>query len=120
MRDGLYELVAAYPTMLARLRDIMLFELQVPNTSSQSLFELRERAENIRKVAGDFKLEAFINRVSEFSDTHKNIEGIASLAASKPPQQWIDLDLDRTIIGIAELAQQFLRAETFAHVKGRG
>ena len=119
VRDGLTELVHAYPLMLHRLRDIMLTELQVPNISPQSLTELRDRAENIRQVVGDFKLEAFIGRISQFDDMDASIEDIASLAASKPPRNWIDPDLDRTTVELAELAQQFLRAETFARVKGR-
>ena len=119
VRDGLTELVHTYPLMLHRLRDIMLTELQVPNISPQSLIELRDRAENIRQVVGDFKLEAFIGRISQFNDSDASIEDIASLAASKPPRHWIDPDLDRTTIELAELAQKFLRAESFARVKGR-
>ncbi len=119
VRDGLSELVAAYPSMLQRLRDIMLAELQVPNTSAQSMSELRERSQNIRQVVGDFKLEAFIGRLTQFDETDTSIEDIASLAASNPPRQWIDPDLDRTTVELAELAQKFLRAETFARVKGR-
>ncbi|MDE0212324.1 MAG: hypothetical protein OXJ64_20885, partial [Boseongicola sp.] len=56
VREGLEELVQAYPSMLHRLRDIMLAELQVPNLSPQALAELRDRAENIRQLAGDFRL----------------------------------------------------------------
>ena len=119
VRDGLEELVHAYPSMLHRLRDIMLAELQVPNISPQSLSELRDRAQNIRQVVGDFKLEAFIGRLSQFDDTDTSIEDIASLAANKPPRHWIDPDLDRTTVDLAELSQNFLRAETFARVKGR-
>ena len=119
VRDGLKELVNAYPSMLQRLRATLLSELDVHNISLQSLSELRDRAENIRQVAGDFKLEAFIGRISNFNDTDASIEDIASLAASKPPHSWIDPDLDQTIIEIAELAQKFLRAESFARVKGR-
>ena len=119
VRDGLTELVKAYPSMLHKLRDTLLFELDVHNISPQSLNELRERAENIHKVVGDFKLEAFIGRIAHFNDTDASIEDIASLAASKPPRHWIDPDLDQTTIEIAELAQKFLRAETFARVKGR-
>ena len=37
----------------------MLAELQVPNVSPQSLAELRARADNIRQLAGDFRLDAF-------------------------------------------------------------
>ena len=119
VRDGLTELVKAYPSMLHRLRDTLLSELGVHNISPQSLNELCDRAENIRQVIGDFKLEAFIGRISQFNDTDASIEDIASLAASKPPRHWIDPDLDRTTVEIAELAQKFLRAETFARVKGR-
>lgn len=119
VREGLDELVQAYPSMLHRLRDLMLTELQVPNDSPQSLAELRERAENIRQLAGDFHLEAFIGRVSQFDGTDAAFEGIASLAANKPPRDWVDPDLDRAAIDIADMAQKFLRAETYARVKGR-
>ena len=119
VRDGLTELVKAYPSMLHKLRDTLLSELDVHNISPQSLKEVCVRAENIRQVVGDFKLEAFIGRISQFNDTDASIEDIASLAASKPPRHWIDPDLDRTTVEIAELAQKFLRAESFARVKGR-
>ena len=119
VRDGMTELVNAYPSMLHRLRDTVLSELDVHNISPQSLNELRNRAENIRQVVGDFKLEAFIGRISQFNDTDASIEDIASLAASKPPRQWIDPDLDGTTVEIAELAQKFLRAELYARVKER-
>ncbi len=119
VREGLEELVHAYPSMLHRLRDAMLAELQVPNTSPKSLTELRDRAENVRQIAGDFRLEAFIGRLAQFNDSDACFESIASLAASKPPRHWIDPDLDRTTVGLVDLAQKFIRAETYARVKGR-
>ena len=120
VRDGLDELVHALSfAMLHRLRDIMLAELQVPNASPQSLAELRGRAENVRQVAGDFKLEAFIGRLSQFNNSDACFEDIASLAASKPPRNWIDPNLDQTTVELADMAQKFLRAETYARVKGR-
>lgn len=119
VREGLEELVNAYPSMLNRIRDIMLSELQVPNNSSHSLTELRDRAENIRQLSGDFRLEAFVGRLSQFEGTDTAFEGIASLAANKPPQDWVDPDLDQAAIEIADMAQKFLRAETYARVKGR-
>ena len=119
VREGLEELVQAYPTMLHRLRDIMLSELQVPNVSPQSIAELRDRAENIKQLAGDFRLDAFIGRLSQFYSSDESFEGIASLAANKPPRDWVDPDLDQAAIELAELAQGFLRAETYARVKGR-
>ena len=119
VHDGLKELVQAYPAMLHRLRDIMLSELQVPNVSPQSLAELRDRAENIKQLTGDFRLDAFIGRLSQFDSSDENFEGIASLAANKPPCDWVDPDLDHAAIELADMAQKFLRAETYARVKGR-
>ena len=119
VRDGLAELVHAYPSMMRRLRDLMLAELQVPNISPQSLAELRDRALNIRQIAGDFKFEAFIGRLLQLSDKDSAFEDIASLAAGKPPRDWVDTDLDRTTVELARMAQEFLRIEAFARVKGR-
>lgn len=119
VREGLEELVQAYPSMLHRLRDLMLAELQVPNVSPQSLAELRDRAHNVRQLAGDFHLEAFVGRLAHFDGSDIAFEGIASLAASKPPRDWVDPDLDRSAVDLAEMSQKFLRAETFARIKGR-
>ena len=119
IHEGLKELMYAYPSMLHRLRDTMLTELQVPNLYSQSLTELRERAENIKQLTGDFHIEAFIGRLAQFDGTDNAFEGIASLATNKPPRDWVDPDVDRASINIAEMAQKFLRAEIFARVKGR-
>ena len=119
VRGGLEELVHAYPEMLNRLRDIMLAELQVPNASPESLAELRDRAENIKQLAGDFRLDALVVRLATFDGTDESFEGIASLAANKPPRDWVDPDLDRAAIELADMAQKFVRAETYARVKGR-
>lgn len=119
IREGLEELVGAYPSMLRRLADMMLAELQVPNMAPQALAELRARGDNIRQVAGDFHVEAFVGRISQFDGSDTAFEGIASLAANKPPRDWVDPDLDRSSVELADLAQRFLRSETFARVKGR-
>ena len=120
VRKGLGELVRLYPSVLNDLRNMMLKELKVPNSATKtSLKELRARAENIRQTTGDFRLEAFIGRLSQFDDSPKSIEGIVSLVTNKPPRDWVDRDLDQASIEIASLAQEFLRTEIFARVKGR-
>jgi hypothetical protein len=105
--------------MLRRLNDLVLAELQVPNNSPQALAELRARAENIKKIGGDFRLDAFIGRLSMFDGTEQDIEGLASLAANKPPRDWTDPDLDRAAVELMDLSQKFIRSENFARVKGR-
>jgi hypothetical protein len=119
VQDGLEELIQAYPSLLRRIRDTMLAELQVPNLSPQSLAELRGRAVNIKDLAGDFRLDAFIGRLAQFDGSEAEVEGIASLAGNKPPRDWVDPDVDRAVIEIADLSQKFIRSETFARVKGR-
>ncbi|TYO98080.1 hypothetical protein EDC39_10817 [Geothermobacter ehrlichii] len=119
IHNGLKEILSAYPTELARIRDLMLAELQVPNLYPQTLANLRERAENIKDVSGDFRLEAFIVRLAKFKGTEADVEGLASLAVNKPPRSWIDADIDRAKVEIVALAQQFIRMETFARIKGR-
>ena len=105
--------------MLNRMRETLLAELQVPNASASMLAELRARSTNIRELGGDHRLEAFIIHLAQFEGRDEDIEGLASLAVNKPPRDWVDLDLDRASVELAELAQQFLRAEAFARVKGR-
>ncbi|MCY3591084.1 MAG: ATP-binding protein [Acidobacteria bacterium] len=119
VRQGLTELTQAWPAMLGRLREVLLAELQVPNASPAMLAELRARAENIRELGGDHRLEAFIVRLSRFEGTDADIEGLAGLAINKPPQTWVDPDIDGATVELASMAQRFLRAETFARVKGR-
>lgn len=119
VRDALEEMVKAYPQMLERLTDTTLAELQVPNSSSQALADLRARAENIRELGGDFNLNAFVNRICEYQGNLADIEGLAGFAVSKPSRDWIDSDLDKASIRLAEFAQSFNKSEAFARVKGR-
>ena len=119
VREGLTELQQAYPAMLHRLRETLLAELQVPNASAPMLAELRARAENIRELGGDHRIEAFLIRLAQFTGTDEDMEGLASLAANKPPRNWVDTDIDRATVELAEMAQRFMRVEAYAHVKGR-
>ena len=119
VREGLHELRDAYPAMLRRLKQTLLTELQVPNASSRSLDELRARAENVRELGADHRQEAFAVRIAQFYGTHADMEGLAGLALNKPPDAWNDQDADHASVVLASMAQEFVRKEAFAHVKGR-
>lgn len=119
VKDGLRELTRAYPNMLARLREMMLTELHVPNATPRALADLRARAENIKDLNGDFRLNAFVNRLGTFSGSDIDMEGLASLTTNKPSRDWTDVDLDTAAIEIADFSQRFVRSESYAHVKGR-
>lgn len=119
VRSGLIELQGAYPAMLHRLRETLLVELQVANASESLLAELRARAANVRQLSGDHRLEAFIVRLTHFYGSEQDMESIASMATNKPPPSWVDADIDRAAVAMAEMAQDFIHLESFAHVKGR-
>ena len=119
VQDGLEELQQAYPSMLRQLQETLMAELGVPNSSMDSLGELRARAGNIKQLSGDHRLEAFVLRISEFEGTASDMESLASMAANKPSQMWTDSDVDRARIELAEMARSFVRHEAYAHVKGR-
>lgn len=119
VRDALHELVEAYPAVLSRLRTLLLSELDVPSEAPSALEELRARAENVRRVAGDHQLEAFISRLTAFSGSCEDVEGLISLVVSRPPNLWSDADLDKAAFEYADHAQRFNRLEAFARVRGR-
>ena len=120
VRSGLDELVSAYPDMLRELATTMLHELRIPRGTDPEITELHLRAETVRGLTGNYRLDAFATRLTSYTGTEEEIEGIASLAANKPPRDWVDRDIDQARIEIAALAQEFVKAEGLAHVKGRG
>ncbi len=119
VKAGLDELVDAYPAMLVDMAKTMLTELRIPNATDEAYAELHIRAETIRGLTGNYRLDAFATRLTTFNGKSDEIEGIASLAASKPPRDWVDRDIDQAMVEIAALAQAFVKAESLAHVKGR-
>lgn len=112
----LSEISGAYQRTLDGIDETLRRELDAEESEHSSL---QERAKRIRGLTGDFRLEAFIARLCTYQRTLADIEGIASLAANKPPRDWSDNDVDRAHLAVASLAQQFNRAEAFARVKGR-
>ena len=116
---GLRELLGAYQVMLDELRSSMLDELRASDADNEHLAELHERATTVIALTGNYRLDAFATRLSTFDVSAEAIEGLVSLAANKPTRDWVDRDVDAARIELAALAQEFLRAEGLAHVKGR-
>ena len=119
LRDALVELGQAYPVMLGRLRETLLSELNVPSAAPAMMEELRDRASNVRELGGEHRLEAFIMRVARFEGSDADMEGLAGMAVNKPVRAWVDPDVDKAMVELADMAQRFVRVEAFAHVKGR-
>ena len=119
LREALTELREVYPSMLHRLRELLLSELHVPNASAPMLADLRSRAKNISGIGGDHRLEAFIVRLIRFRGSDEDMESLASMATNKMPRNWVDADVDQAAVELADLAQRFIHIEAFARVKGR-
>lgn len=118
--EALAELEAAYPEMLRDLAQTLFKELRYDPIEDQEYSLLHQRCETVRGLSGNFRLDALATRLGVFAGELADIEGVASLAANKPARDWVDRDIDAAKIELAALAQQFLRAEGFAHLKGRG
>ncbi len=119
IETSLQEMVSAYPNLLENLRKELLDELEIDSEKFLGYGEINIRAENILHVSGDFNLDAFAARLVGLAGSDEDIEGIASLAAGKPTKDWIDLDVSRAKLRIAEFAQQFNHNEAYGRVHNR-
>lgn len=118
LKSALSVLKRRYSDMLDELTAILLHELEAERSSNVAEM-LRDRAENVAQISGDLRLNAFITHLSRPTAGKIDIEGIAGLAVNKQPRDWTDADLDQAKLEIAAFAQQFVRAEALAAVKGR-
>lgn len=119
LRDALAEMRAAYPKVLDDLKELMLKELDVRSRGDDAFKSLRDRADNVRHIGGDLRLEAFVGRLTQFHGTREDMEGLAGVSVNKLPRDWNDGDRERAAVGLTELATAFLKTETMARVKGR-
>ena len=114
--EHLRELHGAYDVMLSRLQEKMLDAL---GHKEAPLDELQRRAETIKGISGDLRLDAFAARLQTFSGTLADMESLAGLLANKPPRNWSDLEPSRAAMEAGQLALAFRQAEMLAHVQGR-
>ena len=119
LRVGLGAIADAYPSLLTSLRDLLLQEVRA-TADERGLERLRARAGAVMGITGNYRLDAFAARLSSFDGTREAIEGLASLAANRPPRDWVDRDVDAARVELAALSREFIRAEGLAHVQGRG
>lgn len=113
---SLREYIAAMPGMLGKVREHLFRALEADPSDLETL---RERAKNIKGLSGDMSLEAFIARLVTFDDSPSDIEGIISLATSRPSQMWTDREVLAALSRISELAFAFRKQEGFARLRGR-
>jgi len=113
------ELRNAYPSMLRDLEGALMSELRVRGEGELPIERLRRRSANVLGLTGNFRLDALATRLGTYTGRLEEVEGVASLAANRPPRDWVDRDVDAARVELAALAQQFLKAEGFGRLKGR-
>lgn len=112
----LKELTNAYGEMLFEVEEKMLDAL---GATRVDLAALRERAGSVSGVSGDLRLDAFATRLASFDGSRGSLEGILSLAADKPPHDWVDRHIDAVILELTKFARRFREIEAFVAVHGR-
>jgi hypothetical protein len=115
----LAELKGAYANMLRELEGAMKRELRIKGDGEIQWERLRRRSASVQGLTGNFRLDALATRLSSYTGKIEEVEGLASLAANRPPRDWADRDVDAARIELAALAQQFLKAEGLGHLKNR-
>ena len=109
------ELEGAYPVSLRALEGQLFSALD----HQGDLKRLGQRASVVQGITGDFQLDAFAGRLGTYNGTLQDIEGMVSLAVSKPPMGFTDHDLDGAVIQLAKWAFEFRQVEALAMVQGR-
>lgn len=116
LRGPLQELASAYSRMLGKVERKMLEAL---DATRDDLASLKDRAKSVAGVAGNFRLDAFSTRLASYDGSRESLEGILSLAADKPPRDWVDRHIDAALLELAQFARRFREAEAFVSVQGR-
>lgn len=116
LRAPLQELAGAYGRMLSTVEATMLEALDARN---DDLGTLRARAAAVAGVSGDLRLDAFATRLANFDGSRASLEGVLSLAAEKPPRDWVDRHIDAASLELVKFARRFREAEAFVSVQGR-
>lgn len=116
LRAPLQELAGAYGKMLAEVEAKMLAAL---DAGRDDLEALRDRARSVSGISGDLQMDGFATRLANFDGSRASLEGVLSLAAERPPRDWVDRHIDTANLELAKFARRFREAEAFVAVQGR-
>ncbi|WP_287964966.1 ATP-binding protein [Diaphorobacter sp.] len=116
LRAPLQELAGAYGKMLSEVESKMLAAL---DATRDDLEALRERANAVSGISGDYQIDGFATRLSNYDGSRAALEGILSMAAERPPRDWVDRHIDAAVLELAKFARRFRESEAFAGVQGR-
>src|SRR5208337_165157 len=101
------ELRNAYDSMLTGLRRTLAGAFNLKDLTSDDLSNIAVRAREVIGKSGDFRLDAFAQRIADAPSDVEWVQSIASLAMNKPSRDWTDPDLDRAGLELVDLGTRF-------------
>jgi len=109
------ELQSAYPEMLEKFK-IILFKALDSHGGPQ---ELRNRAIELKGIAGEFKIDGFVANLSVYKGDQESLETLLSSTIHKNPKDWVDRDQELAINSIGEICSKFRRIEALGSLRGK-
>lgn len=105
------ELRNAYDSMLTGLRRTLAGAFSLEDLTLDDLSNIAGRAREVIGRSGDFRLDAFAQRLADAPSDVEWVQSVASLAMNKPSRDWTDPDLDRAGLELVDLGTRFHRVE---------
>jgi len=112
LREGLQELLDAYPHLLSDLSARICTAFRLRSTGARAKIELQERHRLIVDSTNDVQIRALGVRLETADDGNDTwVESLAALLTKRPPEQWNDSDLPAFEYALADLVRRFQAAE---------
>jgi hypothetical protein len=109
------ELQDAYPNMLNKFKALLYKALD----NKQGPKEIRDRAVELKGIAGDFQIDGFIANLSVFDDDQSSLEALLSSAVHKNPRDWVDRDQELAINSLGEICAKIRSIEALGSLRGK-
>jgi hypothetical protein len=109
------ELQDAYPQLLNKFEKALYIALD----HEGSLEKLRGRAHSVKGTSGDFGIDGFIARLTEYRGDKTELEGLLSIFISKKPSDWVDRDQEAAINQLADVCSKFRKVEANLTLRGK-
>jgi hypothetical protein len=112
LNAAIRELRSAYPRLLDRIRNHIGRVFVLPSDTGEMRHELSMRAKRLLSVAADQQLKTFLVRASDESiDADAWTVSIGTFLGGRPPESWVDADLQRLSVNLAMTARKFAALE---------
>jgi hypothetical protein len=118
IEDGLNELSSIMLETMSAFQTHLLKELGILSLNESSLEELKARAQSVKRLSGDNRMEMFITNIEQLSLDTSSFQRLASMLVTKPAKLWIDNDIDKFFVEATDASRKFVNLETMAHIKG--